>query len=107
MTGGLGALSGDEWLDMEGTQDEDSRALVRQLTRLTGLGLGPRAMREVAERLGSRCPRCRQLSTRRAKCLYCGAELESPAEASAMVGTAASASSTPPTSARHSKSQNG
>jgi hypothetical protein len=88
MTGAVGVLLGDEWLDMEGTQDEDSRALVKHLMRLTGLGLGPRAMREVAERLGSRCPRCGQLSTRRAKCLYCGARLESAAAAPAMDGTA-------------------
>jgi hypothetical protein len=80
MTGALGVLLGDEWLDMEGTQDEDSRALVRHLMRLTGLGLGPRDLREMAKRLGSRCSHCGQLSTRRTKCLYCGAGLDSAAQ---------------------------
>lgn len=76
MTGGLGVLLGDELLDLQGTQEEDSREVLRHLMRLTGLGLGPRALREVAERIGSRCARCGQLSVQRAKCLYCGAPLE-------------------------------
>jgi hypothetical protein len=86
MRGGIGVLLGDEWLDMEGTQEEDSRALVRELIRLTGFGLGPRAMREVAERIGTRCPKCGQLNTRREKCLYCGAGLEGAAAANASQG---------------------
>lgn len=82
MTGGLGVLLGDEWLDMQGTQDEDSLALVRQLMRLTGLGMAPRALREMSERLGTRCASCGQRSVRRATCLYCGAALEGAAAVS-------------------------
>lgn len=95
MKGALGVLLGDDWLDMEGTQGDDSRGLVRHLMRLTGLGLGPRALREIAERVGARCSKCGQLSTRRARCLYCGAERVDPPPAA----DAGSALDAPPASA--------
>ncbi len=76
MSGAIGVLMGDDWLDLEGDQEEQSRQFVRHLMRLTGLGIGPRLPREVAERRGPRCPRCRQLNAPQPRCLYCGARLE-------------------------------
>lgn len=76
MTGAVGALLGDGWLDAEGKQEEEARGFVQQLMRLTKLGLGPSLPRQVAERRGTRCPRCSQLNAPRVRCLYCGAALE-------------------------------
>jgi len=75
MSGVLGVLMGDSLIDFEGKQDEESRVFVRQLMRVTGLGLGPSLPQELADRRGTRCPRCNQLNVPRTSCLYCGAEL--------------------------------
>jgi hypothetical protein len=75
-TGALGTLLGDDWLDMEGQQEHETRGFVERLMRLTKLGLNPSLPRQAAERLGSRCPQCGQLNAPRARCLYCGAALE-------------------------------
>jgi hypothetical protein len=75
-TGALGTLLGDAWLDLEGQQEQEARGFVEHLMRLTQLGLGPSLPRQAAERRGTRCPQCNQLNAPRARCLYCGAELE-------------------------------
>jgi hypothetical protein len=76
MTGALGTLIGDDWLDMEGQQEQEARGFVEHLMRLTKLGLNPTLPRQAAERRGTRCPECGQLNAPRARCLYCGAALE-------------------------------
>lgn len=81
MTGTFGALLGDDWLDMEGKQEQEARGFVEHLMRLTKLGLNPSLPRQAAERRGTRCPQCGQLNAPRARCLYCGAAL--PAGSSA------------------------
>lgn len=81
MTGGLGVLLGDNWLDCEGTQEQDARGFIDHLTRLTKLGLGPSLPRQVAERRGVCCPQCGQRNAPRPRCLYCGAALEGGASA--------------------------
>jgi hypothetical protein len=75
-TGTLGALLGDDWLDMEGKQEQEARGFVEHLMRLTKLGLNPSLPRQAAERRGTRCPQCGQLNAPRARCLYCGAALQ-------------------------------
>jgi hypothetical protein len=75
-TGAFGTLLGDDWLDLEGKQEEQARSFVEHLMRLTKLGLSPSLPRQVARRRGTRCPQCGQLNAPRARCLYCGAPLD-------------------------------
>jgi hypothetical protein len=76
-TGVSGALLGDSWVDLEGAQEDESRAFVTELQRLTSLRLGPALLQPD----GPRCAACGRANARRSKCLYCGATLSgSPAQ---------------------------
>ena len=75
MTGLVGALLGDDLVDLEGNQEEESYGFVKQLQRLTQLRLGSALPHALAQRLSAKCNKCGQANVPRARCLYCGAEL--------------------------------
>ncbi len=75
MSGVIGALLDDTWLDVEGTHEDEGRAFVLQLTQITGLGLVPRSYEQVMSSLAAPCSACGQRNTSRERCLYCGADL--------------------------------
>jgi hypothetical protein len=68
-------LLGDDLLDVEGTQEDDSRALVTELCRRIGVGLGP-ALQPIVDPSGRAwvCGRCGRQVAPKPKCLYCGGE---------------------------------
>lgn len=65
--------TGQDLLDVQGTQDLDSRQLVEQLCRLTGAPLGSPAP-TVTDAQGRRwhCGQCGREVAPQPKCLYCG-----------------------------------
>jgi hypothetical protein len=75
MTGLEGVYFGDDLLDFEGTQQAESLALVRRITELLGVPLGPPLPIQLQEGVqgASRCADCeRPVPSRRARCQYCG-----------------------------------
>jgi hypothetical protein len=74
-TGWTGVLLGDDdWLDLSGTQEAESRKFVDYLARLIGVSVG-----KPASDLGrmATCPECgRPTSLYNPKCMYCGAQVE-------------------------------
>ncbi len=77
--GAVGSLStwllGDDLVDYEGTQEDDSRAFVTELCQRIGVGLGP-ALKPVVDESGRawKCSRCGRRVAPKPKCLYCGGD---------------------------------
>ncbi|HEX6240745.1 MAG TPA: hypothetical protein VFZ61_07625, partial [Polyangiales bacterium] len=63
----------DSWIDLEGTQADDSRSFVAQLCQLTGVSLA-RPLLHVCDAEGKRwrCADCMRPVPPRPQCLYCG-----------------------------------
>ncbi len=77
--GAVGSVStwllGDDLVDIEGTQEDESRVLVTELCERIGVGLGPTLQPVVDE--GGRawvCSRCGRRVAPKPKCLYCGGD---------------------------------
>jgi hypothetical protein len=73
-TGWTGVLLGDdEILDFSGTQEKESRKLAQYLAKLLGVRIG-KPLEAIADM--ATCPACgRSTSLYKAKCLYCGAQV--------------------------------
>jgi hypothetical protein len=77
--GAVGSVStwllGDDLVDIEGTQEDESRALVTELCERIGVGLGP-TLQPVVDESGRswNCRRCGRRVAPKPKCLYCGGD---------------------------------
>ena len=78
-TGWSGGLLGDELLDVQGTQEIESREFVDRLRRLLNVPMRSRMERMVSKAFVGRvmpCPHCeRSISVTAPRCTYCGKAL--------------------------------
>lgn len=69
-------LLGDDLLDLEGTQADDSRRFVEELCKILDVSLGPAALEPPTDEHGMRwrCTTCCRSVPPKLRCLYCGGE---------------------------------